>query len=168
MSTDRQFFDLFMLIIGILIGVTFGLWLLAQIVTSYTQDEYVLDDPQYQAEVLARIRPVGEVALPGQEPTPDEVAPVAETQPVAEMMSGPQVYNTACLACHGAGVGGAPKIGDIADWAPRIAQGMEVMQDHVINGYQGDLGYMPPKGGRIDLPDEEILAAMNYMVEESS
>ena len=82
-------------------------------------------------------------------------------------MTGPQVYNAACLACHGAGIGGAPKTGDAAAWAPRIAQGQDILTEHVINGYQGEAGYMPPKGGRVDLSDEEILAAMTYMLEES-
>ncbi len=82
-------------------------------------------------------------------------------------MSGPQVYNAACLACHGAGVGGAPILGDVAAWAPRIAQGTDVLNDHALNGFTGPVGYMPPKGGRVDLSDQEIIDAVTYMVEES-
>ncbi len=52
-------------------------------------------------------------------------------------------------------------------WAPRIAQGREIIDAHVLEGYQGADGYMPPKGGRIDLSDEEIIAAVDYMLEQS-
>ena len=79
----------------------------------------------------------------------------------------PQVYNTACLACHGAGIGGAPVLGDAGQWAPRIEQGMETLVGHAINGYTGEAGYMPPKGGRLDLSDEEVVSAVEYMVAES-
>ena len=72
-----------------------------------------------------------------------------------------------CLACHGAGVGGAPVPGDADAWAERVAQGMDVLKDHAINGYQGSVGYMPAKGGRVDLSDEEVASAVEYMVSES-
>jgi cytochrome c5 len=95
------------------------------------------------------------------------VEPTVGTRPVAEVMSGPQVYNAACFACHGAGISGAPKSGDAAAWSDRIGQGSDILGDHAINGYQGNAGYMPPKGGRVDLSDEEILTAVDYMVSES-
>jgi cytochrome c len=83
-------------------------------------------------------------------------------------MTGPQVYNTACLACHAAGVGGAPVVGDTGQWTDRIAQGVDVLKKHAIEGFSGAAGYMPPKGGRIDLSDEEVASAVDYMVGESS
>jgi cytochrome c5 len=95
------------------------------------------------------------------------VTTVAEPEPVAAALSGPQVYNAACLACHTAGVGGAPVIGDAAAWAPRIAQGVEVLKQHAIEGYTGSTGFMPAKGGRMDLSDDEIAAAVDYMVDET-
>ena len=55
--------------------------------------------------------------------------------------------------------------GDSGAWSVRVEQGREVLNDHALNGYTGDAGYMPPKGGRIDLSDQEILAAVDYMVE---
>jgi cytochrome c len=82
-------------------------------------------------------------------------------------MSGPQVYNTACLACHGAGIGGAPILGDVAQWAGRITQGTDTLKKHALLGYTGSMGYMPPKGGRLDLSDAEINAAVDYMISES-
>ena len=169
-NQDQNFFDVFMLIIGLLVGVTFGIFLLARYVAGNTQDVYTRSDAAYQEQALARIEPVGRVALPGDAESADtgSGAALPEAAPVAEKMSGPQVYNAACLACHGAGIGGAPKIGDKAAWSPRIAQGKDVLSGHALNGFQGQAGYMPPKGGRVDLSDEEILGAMTYMIGESS
>ena len=55
---------------------------------------------------------------------------------------------------------------DAENWAPRIAQGMDTLRLHAIEGYTGNAGYMPPKGGRLDLSDEEIYAAVDYMLSE--
>ena len=66
------------------------------------------------------------------------------------------------------GVAGAPKLGDAAQWAERIAQGMDVLVRHAIEGYQGSSGFMPAKGARLDLSDEEVADAVDYMVSESS
>jgi cytochrome c5 len=83
-------------------------------------------------------------------------------------MTGPQVYNAACIVCHQPpGTGGAPPIGDLAAWAPRIAQGMDTLYMHALQGFQGTAGYMPPKGGRVDLSDDEIRAAVDYLLEQS-
>lgn len=169
---DQRFFDIFILVIGILVAITFALFLLARYIAGGTQEAWTLIDSTYQDEVQQRIAPIGVVAVEG-EALPDTGEPAATEElpsaaPVAVAMTGPQVYNAACLACHGAGIGGAPKTGDAGAWAPRIAQGMDLLTEHVINGYQGNAGYMPPKGGRVDLTDEEILAAMTYMLEESS
>lgn len=164
-NPDKHFFDLFMIVIGGLVGVTFGLFLLANYIAGSTQEVYVLQDVGYQEEVDARIAPVGRVALDGE--TLENAGEVAMIEPVAVVLSGPQVYNQACVACHGAGIAGAPKTGDNTVWGPRITQGNATLRDHVINGYQGTAGYMPPKGGRIDLSDDEILFAMDYMLEQS-
>lgn len=167
---DQQFFDLFILVIGLLVGIAFGIFLLARYIAGQTQEAYTLLDPSYQEQVLERIAPVGRVALAGQPQAADEeaAAELPAAAPVATAMSGPQVYNAACLACHGAGIGGAPKSGDTTAWAPRVAKGKDLLWEHVLNGYQGEAGYMPAKGGRVDLSDDEIRAAMNYMLEESS
>jgi cytochrome c5 len=164
-ATDKHFFDLFMVVIGGLVGVTFGLFILSNYIAGKTQEVYVLQDEPYQDQVASNILPVSAVALDGDEI--EDAGEVATAEPVAEVLSGPQVYNQACLACHGAGVGGAPVVGDPAAWTSRIAQGTDLLSRHVIEGYTGSAGYMPPKGGRMDLSDEEILAAMTYMVEES-
>lgn len=166
-NQNQNFFDIFMLVLGILIGVTFGIFLLARFVAGNTQEQWVMEDTWYQDQVLARIAPVGQVTLPGEEAQAGAAAQVTAAEPVKVVMSGPQVYNTACLACHGAGIGGAPKFGDAASWGSRIAQGSDTLNKHALEGYTGSAGYMPPKGGRLDLSDEEIIAAVEYMVTES-
>ena len=80
-----------------------------------------------------------------------------------DLQKGQQVYQTACFACHATGVANAPKLGDKAAWAPRIAQGSEMLLKNALNGK----GAMPPKGGRVDLSDADITAAVAYLVKES-
>lgn len=80
---------------------------------------------------------------------------------------GESIYTSNCIACHGAGVAGAPKLGDTLAWAPRIAQGDMVLAQHAIEGYKGDTGYMPAKGGYVNLSDEDILMTVRYMISQS-
>ena len=168
MSQDQKFFDLYSLVIGALAAVAIAIFILAVNMSDATQGVFVREAPEYRAAVEERIRPVGQVYMPGDDVSAGsrvvEAAP--EPQPVAETLSGPQVYNSACLACHGAGIGGAPILGDAEAWTPRIEQGLETLVGHAINGYQGAAGYMPPKGGRLDLSDEEVSAAVEYMIAE--
>ena len=90
-----------------------------------------------------------------------------QPQPVETVMSGPQVYNSACLVCHGSGVGGAPMVSDPGAWEARIAQGRDTLYLRAIEGYTGQSGYMPPKGARMDLSDDEVRAAVDYMTEQA-
>lgn len=80
---------------------------------------------------------------------------------------GATIYNTVCFACHSTGAAGAPKAGDKAAWEPRIAQGMDVLKQHALQGFKGTKGVMPPKGGRADLPDADIEAAVEYIVSKA-
>ena len=78
-------------------------------------------------------------------------------------MSADQIYQTNCLACHTTGAAGAPKTGDAAAWAPRIAQGMDTLVGNAING----LNAMPPKGLCMTCSDDGLRAVVEYMVEQS-
>ena len=78
--------------------------------------------------------------------------------------AGQDTYGKTCVACHGAGVAGAPKLGDKGDWGPRIAQGNDTLYKHAIEGYTGKKGMMPPKGGNTALADADVKAAVDYMV----
>jgi cytochrome c5 len=166
---DQQFFDSFMLVIGILMGAFVGLFFLVRAIALDTQDQYVLTDPAVIAAVDARIKPVGEVALLGSAELAAAAAAAAPPpKPVAAAMSGPQVYNAVCIVCHAPpGVGGAPPVGDVAAWAPRIAEGIDTLHMHALMGFQGEKGFMPPKGGRTDLSDAEITSAVDYIVEQA-
>lgn len=81
--------------------------------------------------------------------------------------NGKAVYMQACFSCHSSGAAGAPKVGDKAAWKKRIKQGMDTMNEHAIKGYQGTGGFMPAKGGRMDLSDQAVIDAVAYMVEAS-
>ncbi|WP_428771947.1 c-type cytochrome [Vibrio sp.] len=105
-----------------------------------------------QDAIAKRIKPVGDVYLAGSEPVAAEPAGPRD---------GAQVYNTFCTACHSTGVSGAPKTGNADDWAPRIAQGRDVLKNHAINGFNA----MPPKGTCMDCSDDEIVAAIEHMIE---
>lgn len=108
----------------------------------------------------------GTVASPEPaEPTP---APPAAAQAVAAgAANGSKIYNSTCALCHAAGVAGAPAPGNKEDWAPRIAQGSDMLYKHAMEGYTGAKGMMPPRGGNLKLTDEEIKAAVDYMVQKS-
>ena len=168
-SHDRTFFDTFLLVLGILVGVTIGLIIIARIIAANTSVANRAEDAVYQRQVEERIQPVARVAIAGQDNSslapPAAAAAVAAT--AAADLTGEQVYNQACVACHGAGVAGAPKFGDKAAWAPRIAQGMDTLHTHALQGYQGKAGYMPPKGGRTDLSDQSILNGVDYIIAAS-
>jgi len=101
-------------------------------------------------------------AVPVAAMAPVASAPVAGPA-VASADTGKKAYDTACIACHDAGIAGAPKFGDKAAWSARIAQGSSVLYDHAIKGFQGKAGVMPPKGGSA-LPDADVKAAVDYMV----
>jgi cytochrome c5 len=127
-----------------------------------------LDRVEFHATVEERIRPFARVMLPGEEHSADElkVDEVPMAEPHATTLSGPQVFNQACIACHGSGIGGAPTLDDAAAWAPRIEQGMETLYLHSVEGYTGSAGYMPPKGARLDLSDDEVKSAVDYMLSQ--
>jgi cytochrome c5 len=86
---------------------------------------------------------------------------------IAAAPDGEQVYNKVCVACHGSGIAGAPKVGDRESWKPRIAKGIGSLANHAINGFTGETGVMPPKGGAVSLSDAEVEAAVRYMVMKS-
>lgn len=111
-----------------------------------------VSDKEYDA-IAERIKPVGDVYLAGAAPA------VAER---TEPRDGPSVYNTYCTACHATGAAGAPIKGDAEQWAPRLAQGMDVLTDHAIQGFNA----MPAKGSCMDCTDDEVIAAIKFLTED--
>ena len=123
--------------------------LLSQLFTSTTRD--TTEDEQH---VLERIKPVGTVVL-------------AAAGAASGSLSGQQVFAQVCKTCHETGLAGAPKVGDKAAWAPRIAEGEKTLLQHAIAGYQGKTGVMPPKGGNPDLTDDEVHRAVVYLADQA-
>jgi len=82
-------------------------------------------------------------------------------------MDGKTVYEKTCKTCHATGVMGAPKLGDKKDWGERVAKGKDSLAQNAIKGYKGKKGMMPPKGGNPKLTDDEIKAAIDYMLDSA-
>jgi cytochrome c5 len=118
-------------------------------------------------DAAAAPAPAAEAPAAAATDAPVEEAPAAGALADLDLAKGEEVYTKSCSTCHGMGIAGAPKIGDVAAWEARIAQGDETLVDHAINGYQGSAGYMPAKGGFAFLSDEDVAAAVAYMVAES-
>ena len=112
-----------------------------------------------------------DMAQAGQEAAGDAAAAaaaaVAPAAGGADLALGQTVYEGKCKACHGTGAAGSPKLDDKANWAPRIAQGMDTLVKHALEGFKGTVGYMPPKGGFATLTDDEVKAAVAYMVSQA-
>ena len=115
-----------------------------------------LNDAQ-RADIESRIKPVGEVCMQG-DTSCGGAAVVASSGP----RSGEDVYNSACMACHSTGAGGAPMVGDVAAWADRIGKGMDALYVSGVNGVPGT--GMIAKGGCMACSDEEIHASVDFMV----
>ena len=166
-TEDEIFFDTFMGIIAALVVFTVAVALLANAISARTVEVSKFDDSDIQDAIVERIAPFGQALIEGEAPLAP--APSAAPEPVvaAEPRDAETVYNLACVACHGAGIAGAPKTGEADAWSARIAQGLEVLSEHAINGYNGEAGYMPARGGNSSLSDEEVIAAVEYMVNQS-
>ncbi len=116
--------------------------------------------------VAGRIAPVGAVRVgdPAQVIAAAPAAAMPAAAPAAPASEGESVYNGACMACHATGAAGAPKLDDEAAWAPRIALGEDALVASVVNGK----GAMPPKGGNPALTEDQIRAAVSWMLGQSS
>jgi len=163
---DKQFFNTFGIVIAILVGITIVILVIATSIASKNIDADNRRNPYAQAQVVERIQPPAQVAVAGAGASGDTsggaVAVAASDNDI-----GQRTYQQACFACHGTGAAGAPRVGDAADWAARSAQGREVMIRHSIEGFMGNKGYMPPKGGQAQLSDEAVIAALDYMLDNS-
>jgi cytochrome c5 len=124
--------------------------------------------PAATAESVAqRIKPVASVVVDPNAPAPVAIAIVAVTAPGAaapaaaggDAAKGKSIYDATCMACHAAGVAGAPKAGDKTAWAPRLKTGKDALYASALKGK----GAMPPKGGNAGLSDGDIKAAVDYL-----
>jgi cytochrome c5 len=166
-KNDSQFVNTFSLVIDMLVAIAILLLVLARVVAAHTENRQVYDDPAYVASVLKRVEPAGQEAVAGQDNSALAIKAPAGAGPAAPQSipkDGKALFEAVCSACHGTGLAGAPKAGDKAAWAPRIAQGKATLYQHAINGLSDSRGVMPPKGGRTDLPDSLIKQGVDYMV----
>lgn len=125
------------------------------------------DEIRYRVQKVGKLNISGQAApakkMAAQASTTAEKETMAENEPMAEAASSTSVadlYQTGCFACHGTGAAGAPKLGDKAAWADRIAKGEDVLLDNAING----LNAMPPRGAS-SLTDDELKAVVSHMIE---
>ena len=132
---------------GFFLVTVIGIILLVQFVTT-TKLTGAGTESQSAEAVAARLRPVA-----------DEGFVLKDANAPKVLLAGDAVYTGNCLACHGSGAAGAPKFGDAAAWAPRIAQGYETLVKHAIEGIRA----MPARGGNPDLDDVEVARAVVHM-----
>ena len=122
--------------------------LLSQLFTSTRHEA-----SQNEQRVLERIKPVGTVVI-------------ADASGPHGNLTDAEVYAQVCKTCHEAGLAGAPKTGDKAAWGARIVAGEQMLVQHAIAGFQGKTGVMPPKGGNMELTDEEVHRAVVYLANQ--
>jgi cytochrome c5 len=109
-----------------------------------------------EQQVAERIAPVGHVVMAGQGVT-------AMVSAGGTGRSGSDIYGTNCMACHTSGIAGAPMMGDAVAWAERLEQGIETVYANAINGIRG----MPMRGTCMDCSDDEVIAAIDHILDNS-
>jgi cytochrome c5 len=168
-NTDRIFLKHFAMLIGFLIVVALVLMVLgAHIYASHPPEQR----PQAAEATGERIAPVGAVYAGDTGRAAMAVAQEAAKAAAASQVAyggttdGKTIFGNLCHSCHETGAGGAPKTTDKAAWAPRVAEGLDTLIKHAIEGYSGKSGVMPAKGGNPALTDEQIKATVTWMVDQ--
>ncbi len=165
---DTHFFNIFSVVLGLLVLFMLLMFAFARHVGATRQRVQLQNDPMVLQSVEERTRTPSRIAVAGADnsaltiPAVTAVAGVAIAAAIPK--DGAELYETACKACHGVGLAGAPKTGDAAAWGPRIAKGKALLYEHSIKGFTGSAGVMPAKGGRTDLSDDLVKAAVDHMV----
>jgi cytochrome c5 len=164
---DTQFINYFSLVIGVLVAISLLLLALSRSVARHTEAVAVYTDPAYVHSVQERMEPFSQEAVAGHDNSAFAIKAPAGAGPAMALSvpkDGKGLFDSVCSACHGAGIAGAPKAGDKAAWASRLAEGKATLYEHALNGYNGKTGVMPAKGGRTDLPDDLVKQGVDYMV----
>lgn len=168
---DTHFFNVFSVVLGLLVGFAIIVFAIARYVGKHEQNASLQSEPLLQQSVASRVSSPVRVAVAGQDNSALTIAPVATgTTAVLTVVleDGAQVYEAACKACHApavAAVLGAPAAGDAAAWRPRIAQGKATLYQHAVQGFSSKPGSnMPAKGGRTDLSDELVHQAVDHLL----
>ena len=154
--SDNSFIRNFIAMIIAMCILTGILMVLASIYSSEVNDNLKAEQNAEKLPTLKeQIAPIGAVVIGS--------ASTAEEPQTAAVLDGETVYNGACVACHGAGIAGAPATGDANQWSTRLSKGTETLYSNAING----IGAMPAKGGQVSLSDEAVKAAVDFIIEAS-
>lgn len=176
-ETDKLFFRNFTVVVVLLavMMVAFG------IIAAWAGSKVAIDRPA-DLSIVERTAPIGQVrtelgTLPTTQMEPATTPPAAPvvvagtngepstSKEASTAIDGEGVYNGLCFSCHGTGIPGIPQLGDKVEWEPRIAKGIEGLHANAINGYVGESGMpMPARGGNPALSDDEVKAAVDFMV----
>ena len=164
---DLEFLKKFSVMIGLLallaLGLLIGSWVI------HKGQPIELPD-NVARNTQARIAPVGAVYAGSTGAAAQAAAAAAATAAATAnvaydgTLDGSVIFNNLCGSCHTSGVGGAPTMAT-ADWTARIAQGADTLHTHAIEGFTGNTGIMPAKGGNPSLTDEQVIAAVDWMVD---
>ena len=164
---DLDFLKKFSLVIGFLVLVTLGLMVGAYFLHRAIPPEI---SPAAARQTENRIAPAGEVYAGATGAAAQAAATAAAATAAAAQVAyggtldGSVIFQNLCAGCHTSGAGGAPKM-ERSLWSPRVAQGADVLHKHAIDGYTGETGVMPPKGGNPALTDEQVIATVDWMIE---
>ncbi|ROO24211.1 cytochrome C [Salinisphaera orenii MK-B5] len=154
---DKTFFRTFMIVLGLLVAITVLAIIGANIITGMTANDEMR--PEQISRVKERTQPVYAVNT---DPNATQVA--ASGDEGGEPMSGEEVFNNVCTACHTSGVAGAPEVSDTGAWEKRLSeQGKDTLYTRAIEGYKS----MPAKGGDPSLSEEEMHKAVDYILSEA-
>jgi cytochrome c5 len=168
-KTDAAFLKHFAMLIGFLVVVALLLGGLALAIYAKNPPP---QNPDKDKQVQARIAPVGAVYAGDTGRAAMQQAQEAAAKAAASQVAyggttdGKTIFGNLCHSCHETGAGGAPKISDKAAWAPRVAQGLDTLVKHAIEGFTGKSGVMPPKGGNPALTDAQVKATVEWMVDQ--
>jgi cytochrome c5 len=149
------------MVLGLLVAFAIVLFAVARSMGADSQGAAVLLEPLHLADVRKNIAPFAQVAVAGKDNSALAAlsSPAGAAPAVSVPTTGEQAFKEVCSACHSTGVNGAPKIGDHAAWAPRIALGKDTLYKDAIAGK----GNMPAKGGTT-WPDATIRMTVDYMI----
>jgi len=162
---DQHFYDSFLLVFGILFVFTIAVYWIATAIADNEPGSYNRGGAVQEKLIDQRLAPIGDVQIAGSSSTQTAspaLAPAGGSAGVATQ-TGKQIWEGTCSACHASGLLGAPKIGDRAAWAPRLAEGLKTLESHALHGYK----QMPARGGNTALTDAQVIKALEYMLSQS-
>ncbi|MGA9853072.1 MAG: c-type cytochrome [Gammaproteobacteria bacterium] len=161
---DQHFYDSFLLVFGILVLFAICSYWIATEVADHSPGSYDRSGAVQEKLIDQRLAPIGEVQIAGSASSQAvSIAPASGGSTPAVTQTGKQIWEGTCSACHQTGALGAPKIGNKAEWAPHLAKGLKMLEDHALHGFK----QMPAHGGNSALTDAEVIKALEYMISQS-